>query len=289
MNGNIRCLLKACDQLGLSHVSPHPTGNCVLVDGRHLFVNWATPLISLSLGRLMLDKDFTWHLLKGAIAMPESHGYLSPEVESRFQQYVQLHSIAEIAADVERRLAYPLILKRNSGSHGSHVFLCRARNAVHNALSVIFNERDKDWDYLALAQQYIDAQAEYRIVALQRRIAFAYRKDTGGASFTGNLSPLHWDGAKAVRIEDEALLERLARFIAPIFERLPVEFCGIDVILDRSDRLWLIELNGSPSFEIFIRDNGEEQVVAFYRKVLGLLTASSHTNFGEQLPLSRKL
>jgi len=263
--------VQACRELGIPHSVMHPTGNVVLVAGRHLFVNWATPLISLSLARLMLDKDFTWHLLQGAIAMPKSIGYLSPLVEPRFQKYVQLQSIGSIAADIERRLDQPLIVKRNSGSHGSHVFLCSSRQAIEEALARIFDEHDKDWDYLALAQEFVNAKAEYRLVALQGRIAFAYEKDTKTARFEGNLSPLHWTGAKAVPIQDVRLLERLQAFVAPIFARLSIPFCGIDVILERDDRLWLIELNGSPSFEYFIRDNGDEVVVDFYRGVLKLL------------------
>jgi hypothetical protein len=54
-----------------------------------------------------------------------------------------------------------------------------------------------------------------------------------------------------VPIQDVRLLERLHAFVAPIFARLSFPFCGIDVILDRDDRLCQIVLNGSPSFEYY--------------------------------------
>lgn len=271
MNANLRCLVRACRELGLPYEVLGAARNVVLVGERHLFVNWATPFISHSAARLMLDKDYTWQLLHDRVAMPLTQAYLSPQVEERFQKYLAYPSMDAIVADIEARFRYPLVIKMNQGSHGVHVFRCSGALETQAALTAVFDEHNKDWDYLALAQAYLEPRAEYRVVAFQGDIAFAYCKDNSEAEFCGNLSPLHWRGARAVSLHDPEFLDRARRFIAPIFDRVPARFCGIDIIEDREGKWWLIELNGSPSFEMFVRDNGEEEPTAFYRMALASL------------------
>ena len=268
MDTNIRCLIKACKIEGLKFEQLHSTQNLVLIEDKHLFVNWSTPLISHSTYRLLVDKDYLYTILNGVIDMPKTKAYLAPSNDPRFSKYRSYNNVSEIASDIEEHFSYPFIIKKNQGSLGSNVFLVKNSQETLTALTTIFNENSKDWDFVALAQEYIERAAEYRIVTLDNQIELAYLKDTTHASFCGNLSPLHWSGGKAVKITDSSLLQKLSDFIAPIFSRLDLAFCGIDVIQSKSGELKLIEINGSPGFEHFCNDNGDEDIVKLYRKIL---------------------
>ncbi len=272
MDTNIRCLIKACKIEGLKYEQFHSTQNLVLVDKKHLFVNWSTPLISHSVYRLLVDKDYLYTLLNGYIDMPLTKAYLAPSNDPRFSKYKSYNNISEIVSDIENNFSYPIIIKKNQGSLGCNVFLVKRTQDTEAALSTIFNEQSKDWDFVALAQEYIERVAEYRIITLNGKVELVYLKDTTNATYCGNLSPLHWNGGKAVKICDEKLIQKLSDFIAPIFSRLPISFCGIDIIQNKTGDLRLIEINGSPGFEHFCNDNGDEDIVKLYQKILHCLT-----------------
>jgi len=272
MNANIASLIQACRELGCRYAVRHDTQNLVVVENKFFFANWSTPFITHSLGRIMQDKDYTYNLLHDVVRMPLTISYLSPGIDEVYRKYLKYGNVREIVSDIERRLSYPLVLKRNAGSQGSHVFLCEKQKEAAAALAHIFNERDREWDYVALAQQYVRPKAEYRAIFFDGGLAFAYRKDVSKAGFTGNLSPLHWEGARAVLLDDARFLDRIEKFIQPAFSALPAAFCGADIIQDEENSLWLIELNGSPCFDVFVRDNGNAKIVELYRRILaGLL------------------
>ena len=99
-------------------------------------------------------------------------------------------------------------------------------------------------------------------------IQFAYLKDVSNATFDGKLSPLHWDGAKAVDVTDQKLLDEFSSFITPLFYHLPLVYGCLDIARDANGALWLLEVNTAPSFSIFVRDNEKEKVVEMYKKML---------------------
>jgi glutathione synthase/RimK-type ligase-like ATP-grasp enzyme len=121
---------------------------------------------------------------------------------------------------------------------------------------------------VAIAQDYIHIKSEYRAVFLNKQLVLLYEKDITDAKFAGNLSPLHWDGAKAKYINDPQILSEIASFAKPIFEELDLDYGGLDIVLDRDNQYWLIEVNSSPNYTIFARDNGEEPVLKIFEKML---------------------
>lgn len=278
MNANIRCLLKACEDLTIPYQIMHPTKNLVLVNQQHLFTNWATPLISHAIARLLTDKDYTQAIFGDVITMPKTKPYLTPQVEDTYAEHLIFKSISAIVEDIEDNFTYPLIIKRNSGTHGQHVFIASNSKEAQHALQTIFNEKDKHWDFIALVQEYIKPTAEFRLIALAGQLELTYLKDISKAEYRDNLSPLHWQNSRSVLIKDPKQLNRFSEFISPIFSKLPLAYCGLDVIEDCEGKLYLIEINGSPGFDLFTRDNGDEAVVDLYKKILKVLTnISSHS------------
>lgn len=268
MNSNIRCLIKACQALNIEYQILHSSENLVLIANKYIFTNWATPLLSHAEYRLLVDKEYTQTLFSSVIQMPKTKAYLTPKIDptSTPQHHFSLYE--DIISDFEKDFSYPLIIKRNAGTHGEGVFLVKNKLEAHNAINEIFDEHNKNWDFVALVQDYIKTKKEFRVVTLNGKIEVAYLKDISNATFSGNLSPLHWQGSKAVLINSQDIISKLQNFIAPIFTRLPLTFCGIDVIQDENDILWMIEINGSPGFDYFCRDNGDEKIISLYQKML---------------------
>jgi glutathione synthase/RimK-type ligase-like ATP-grasp enzyme len=279
MNTNLKILARACQQAQLPYRSLHPSGNLleVTIGNRpRLFLNWATPLNDQSTTQLCKDKEYFYRAAKDHLQMPNTVGYLNPDCEEQYQKYLEHHSIQEIAQDILHHFSLPVVVKKNRGSLGVCVFKCSSSGAVVDALEQIFDPHSKHFDYVALAQAYIPIQREFRVLFLEGKYQFGYQKNVTGASFSGNLSPLHWDGATAVLLEedaDAAMIQRLQTFCEPLYTQLGLRYAGLDVALDDQDNLWLIEANASPGFDYIVRDGGETRVLALYHSILRCLGA----------------
>lgn len=274
MNANLRALTAACERLGVSWRAPHPSQNLVVVTcggAEHLFVNWTTPLNPQSAARLCTDKDFAHALLAPLAPMPETLAILDPDVRPEFAAYRACETIDEALALLRARFAYPVIIKKNQGSQGRHVFLARDDAEARDALTRIFDRQHADYDYVALIQRHIPIVVEYRAVFLDGALRLLYAKDTSEARFTGNLSPLHWEDARAVLVDDPDLSARITALARPALHASTMRYAGLDIAQDPDGKLWIIELNGSPSFGIFIAHHGPERVIALYEAILRAL------------------
>lgn len=268
---NIRCLRAACDKLGIPYTMHDAYGNFVSVDLEkpYFFVNAATPFNSSAVDKICKDKEFSWRLLHDTVTMPKTKGYFDPHPASdEYAGYVKEESSELIADDIINEFSLPVIIKMNSGQKGKNVFLCEDRVEILTALTSIFDHTSPAHDYVALAQDYIQPKKEYRVIVFRKEIVLAYEKDISGATFIGNLSPLHYENAKAVLINDPELIGRMQNTIDPIFNLLDLEFGGIDIILGTDDSLHVIELNTHPGFTYFVKDNEEEVLVEMYTKIL---------------------
>ncbi|MCC5651415.1 ATP-grasp domain-containing protein [Nostoc sp. XA013] len=271
MLDNVLLLLKACEKLNINYEIIHPTENLVKIklnNKQHYFCNYSTPLINQAVAQIIKDKEYTYHILKQKVKLPQTVGFLSPFCDLQYKIYLKFPSFQDIILEVKDKFEIPVIIKRNSGSGGSNVFLCHNIDEIETALKEIFNINNKKYDYVAIAQEYIHIKSEYRAVFLNKQLVLLYEKDITDAKFAGNLSPLHWDGAKAKYINDPQILSEIANFAKPVFEELDLDYGGLDIVLDRDNQYWLIEVNSSPNYTIFTRDNGEEPVLKVFEKML---------------------
>ncbi len=165
-----------------------------------------------------------------------------------------------------------MIVKKNSGTTGTNVFKVNSKSELNEAIKAIFNINSKDFDQIAIAQDYLRIRTEHRAVYVNGELSFAYEKSIRGAKFQGNLSPLHWEGAKAILIEDGTLLAQIKQFCAPIFVKKMILFCGLDIAIDENNQWWLIEANSSPAFAHIVADGGEDKVIEMYEGILTLLS-----------------
>ena len=271
MLDNISLLLQACENLNISYEILHPAENLIKIklnNKSHYFCNYSTPLINQAVAHLIKDKEYTYHVLNKKVKLPRTIGFLSPFCNIEYKIYLKFPTIQDIVLEIKEKFETPVIVKRNSGASGHNVFLCQNQHEIETALKEIFNINSKKYDYVALAQEFIHIKSEYRAIFLNKELALLYEKDINDAKFIGNLSPLHWDGAKAKYINDPQILSEIANFARPIFEELDLDYAGLDIVLDRDNQYWLIEINSHPNYSIFTRDNGEEPVLKIFEKML---------------------
>lgn len=271
MLDNVSLLLQACKNLNISYEIIHPAENLLKIklnNKQHYFCNYSTPLINQAVAHIIKDKEYTYHILKQKVKLPRTVGFLSPFCELQYKIYLKFPSFKDIILEIKNKFETPVIIKRNSGSGGHNVFLCQNTDEIETALKEIFNINYKKYDYVAIAQEFIHIKSEYRAVFLNKKLVLLYEKDITDAKFAGNLSPLHWDGAKAKHINYPQILSEIANFAKPIFEELDLDYGGLDIVLDQENQYWLIEVNSHPNYTIFTRDNGEKPVLKIFEKML---------------------
>ncbi len=271
---NIKMLLEACKKLSIAYEILHPNQNLVKViigDRDYYFTNYSTSLTPQSVAEIFKDKQYFYQVFQDVVQMPRTLSFISPYCDEKYKEYLQFSSIDEIIVEIEKNFELPIILKRNRGSGGSNVFRCLDPQQMRTALEHIFNINSKSYDYIALAQESINIVKEYRCVCLNGEQVILYDKDFSQAEFTGNLSPLHWEGAIAKQVSDHEVIHAIDEFIKPIFQKMAIAYVGLDVALDDRENYWLIEANSHPNFDIFIRDNGEEAIIILFQRILEYL------------------
>ncbi len=275
MLNNIKLLLKACQELNINYEILHRHQNLVrirLKQKYYYFVNYSTPFNSKSVTEIFKDKEYTYELLKNAVRIPKTIGFLSPFCAEKYQKYLDYKTIEAIEKRILKEFELPVIIKRNRGATGKNVFLCEKQEEIAGYIKRIFDIKNKDYDYVALAQDYIKIDREYRAIFFKQKLILLYEKDKSNAQYTGNLSPLHWKGAKARHITNSNIISSIENFVQPIFQELPVNYAGFDIAIDNNGAYWLIEINSAPNYDIFTRDNDKEIIVKMFQKMLKSLT-----------------
>ena len=264
-------LLGACKKLSIEFEILHPNQNLVKVklsDREYYFTNYSTPLIPQSIAEIFKDKQYFYQVFRDIVKMPRTVSFISPYCDQKYKEYLRYSTIDEIIAEIENNFELPVIVKRNRGSGGNNVFKCFDLLQIRNALDCIFNVNSKNYDYVALVQEAINIVKEYRSVCLNQEQIVVYDKDISQAAFTGNLSPLHWEGAIAKQVSNDETIASINKFIQPIFRKMSIPYVGLDIALDAHQNYWLIEANSHPNFDIFIRDNGEDTIVGLFEEIL---------------------
>ncbi len=232
----------------------------------HFIVNTKLGLISNAEETLGLDKAYQYELLQDKVRMPLTKAYLDPK--SKYQQFATLSTVQAIQEEIEKQFSFPVVVKRNRGSEGEHVFLVNSPTELQDKIAVIFNQQDSLYDYVLIAQQYIQPVKEYRVMIFDQKVQFAYIKDNSQATFTGNLSPLHWEKALAVDVADDVTLQKINDLCQKFFSAWKLKFAGLDIIEDERGEFWLIEVNTAPSLALYVKSCGEEKVIDLYDKIM---------------------
>lgn len=249
---NLLCLIQAAKNLGINFKTFDGVENLVRIDKNktYYFPNCTTPLNSQDIAHIALDKEFMYQTLKNVIAMPETISFFDPYVQLKYQHYVREKNIDEMVEKVISKFGENVIVKMNSGKRKTNVYKCSSKVRIKAAFEKIFDHKSKNYDFLALAQKKINIEKEYRVIVYKRNIELVYVK---------------W---KFVKVEDEDFHSRLHLFLKPMFEIFDLQYGGLDIALDKHNKLWLIEINTAPRFEPFAKKNGDKDIVELYEKIL---------------------
>lgn len=263
-----RVIAQACEKADVpfTHISKDRIVTQLhLPKNDHLIINFDLGLINSSDTHLCKDKAYQYELLHQTINLPPTRTYLDPH--GKYGHLAKIKSIPEIVGDIESNFSLPVIVKMNQGSEGMGVYLCHNHDEIERAVSTIFSHQNWEYDYVLLAQKYIKPAAEYRAVFYKQQPEIVYLKDAGSGEYVGNLSPLHFAGAKAIDIEDNALRQKVSNFVAPIFDKIRLKYAGLDIIVDHEQQWWLIEINSAPAFGYYLENNSDQKVVELFSKI----------------------
>ncbi|MDD4519290.1 MAG: hypothetical protein PHI50_00175 [Alphaproteobacteria bacterium] len=233
-------------------------------DGKsHLFIAGSTPFNSQSVCSLCRDKEFFYNYYKASIKMPKTRGFVKPTCSEEWREYLKFKTIDEVVEEGEKNFTYPFVTKMNKGSQGKCVFKVNNNTEFRESLEEIYKE-----DYVALVQEYVDIKSEYRIIYLNKKLMFAYKKNNENAAFVGNMSPLHFAGAYAEIVDNQNLLTSFDNFVQPMLAQNDIPYCGLDVVLDKENKMWLIEGNASPAFGYFLQNpKGHDILKSLYTEM----------------------
>lgn len=269
MEKNTQCLVQACEALKLHYQFLDADQTLLKVSfpwGAEYFPLNRTPFNNEAAFAICRDKKYSYDLLHNVVKMPKTLAYMDINVRETYQGYRAFTTLEAIATDVMNQLPLPCIIKPNASALGRQVSLCHSHGDIVQALSSIFDQQSKEYDYIALAQSFISNKAEFRLVCAFGESVFAYRR-----GFAEGFNARYWEqGENPEQVTDVDTLERLHTFIKPIYDHLQLGFAGFDIMVDQFDELHLIELNSSPRFNHITKDNDISPVVKMYQRVLTL-------------------
>ena len=266
MEAHIACIVRACERLRIGFRYVDKNENYVIVEDRFHFQLNRTPFNTESMAGLCKDKEHQYELLHELVRMPKTAGYLDFNVPASYRQYVTHESIERIVQSVEEAFGLPVVVKRNKGALGNNVFLCRTSVDVQAALRKIFDRNSSQYDYVALAQEYIRPQRELRVVCFEGEPLLSYERY--GTSREFGVRYWETEGAAAIDLASDDIDWAVSREFRPALELPGLDFVALDVIVDATGEMYLIELNSAPQFNNYIRHNGRDSVISMYERML---------------------
>ncbi len=263
------CLEIACDNLGVACERVSDNGNVLRLyqEGRPVyFMRNKHPFNDYVSGRLAEDKAYQNEFFSEAgLRLPLTLEIFNPLADARFERYKTHASIPDVLADVEERMTYPVVVKRNRASLSQGVYLEGSREGLDGRLRDLF-ENSGYFDNILLVQAFVSGP-EYRIVASGDELLLAYEKVSDPVDGKGDLNPLHQADGQAIRVEDEKLLGKMETVVEGVVSVLDLGFYAIDVILADSG-FYILEVNPNPICYFYNSHNGRDDFVLIYEGLL---------------------
>lgn len=162
--------------------------------------------------------------------------------------------IKEKREDIVSKFGFPLVAKKTTGQLGEGVFLLRSK---------------KDFDFLKqtdpndqfLFQSFYPSDEEYRLLVLGDRVRVWERKSrTNKTEFRQNVA----QGAKEEFLEINQLPNEMAEIALKAAKVVNYEIAGVDILVDKTGRIWLLEVNREPALTYNAKVSPELKEITSY-------------------------
>lgn len=157
-----------------------------------------------------------------------------------------------------QKFGLPLVAKRISAARGEGVFLIK---------------KPQDFESLArleakgqfIFQKYFPSEEEYRLLVLGKRVAVFERKIRQKDEFRSNVSL----GAKEEFLEVSNAPRLMREIAVRAAQALGLEIAGIDILVDKKGKIWLLEANRGPGLTYDPQFSPElRELATFFREQL---------------------
>ncbi|MBB6632823.1 ATP-grasp domain-containing protein [Cohnella thailandensis] len=178
-----------------------------------------------------------------------------PSVEHRFLLNPNSKYSSEDAFRKAERLfeqyGSDAVVKRDDGAQGENVFRVTSLGELRERLARLFS-----LELNAAISPYRSSELEYRVVVLNDEVRLAFSKSRT-SSWKHNLS-----GGASVGGIEPSLEDALFKLAADAANAVGLAFCSVD-ILNTSEGLQVLEVNGTVFLSEFIKGNAEREKRAF--------------------------
>lgn len=270
---NLECVEQACHNLGLQYRRFGNLGQIVEVNnprtGRTLrFWRNKNPFNHSMSTEICSDKVLQLDYFEEFnLPHPRSTIIYNPYSQTDIKNYAKYKNFKEIEEVLIEEYGFPFILKKHRSSLARHVYLIQKRQHLSLVLEHYLAPERKA---VLLAQEYIQGR-EFRVIAYRGNVLLAYEKvsqkeQQSSKSANKDLNPLH--SGKAIKVNDHSLLEIFSNLSAKVFDKLHIDFCGMDIILNKQNEPFILETNSDPACYFYNSGNGRDDFTRIYQQCL---------------------
>lgn len=205
---------------------------------------------SVTSASIVSDKYATYEILRDAnIPIIEHKMIFNPKFRKGFAS--DFNSKKDIKKYIKAQSNGKCVLKANSGSCGTEVFLCKNYFDFLKNIRKIFKYKES-----ASLCPFYDIDTEYRVICLDNEIKLIYGKKPRKNEWRNNLS----QGATVVECDDENLRCSLKNLAITVMKTLNIRFASVDILKLKSGELLIIEVNSGVTINKYINfvKNGRE-------------------------------
>jgi len=152
----------------------------------------------------------------------------------------------ELLPQIEKECGWPLVVKHRSLGKGSGIYKVNDRLDLENLLDEL-EESGKISRYYI--QEYLDLKADYRVLYIAGKVVGVMQRFPKKGDFRANFSL----GGTVAKAELTPLIENLSYRSA---KATNIEFGGIDVVVDKKNNHYILEVNRTPGFKGFTEAYG---------------------------------
>lgn len=213
---------------------------------RRLILGYKFGLNAATSSMVADDKYATFEALRGAGVPIIKHALLYEE--NRTEEYTRAFRSRKYIEDFLQQNHNHIVIKPNNGQCGINVHQVKSMQEVEEILPTVFHQCAS-----ASMCPFYEIEHEYRVIVLDSEMRLCYQK-THGEDWRFNLH----QGAKAEKVQDEGLKERLVALALRAVWALNLRFCSVDIIKTVDGELLIMEVNSGVMTDGYVAQHPED-------------------------------